>query len=109
MLTRPRQPRSSTGVRPVARDLSHILTETLGGPGGQGPVEVEHIKLVHDDQVLLCTDGLSDAVDEDQIADLLALRRSADEQCRLLVDAALRAGGQDNVTVLLAQYEIPVA
>jgi hypothetical protein len=43
-----------------------------------------------DAAVLLCTNGLTDVVDEGQIADVLALRRKPDEQCALLTELAVR-------------------
>ncbi len=98
-----------TPIRPVAQDLSHILTDTIGGGTSSNPVDVERFRLRSGDQILMCTDGLTNLVSEDRIADILALRRASDEQCRTLVDLALNAGGTDDVTVLLAQYEIPSA
>ena len=99
-----------TGLPPPTRavdDLSHILTETIGG-SDEGPlVDVDHLSLLDGDTVLLCTNGLSDVVSEERIAETLTCRRAPEEQCRLLVDLALRARTPDNVTVLVAQYEIP--
>jgi len=92
--------------RPVD-DLSHILTETIGG-SAEGPlVDVDHLSLLDGDTVMLCTNGLTDVVSEERIADVLTCRRAPEEQCRLLVDLALRSRTPDNVTVLVAQYEIP--
>jgi len=68
---------------------------------------VERFRLLNGDQVLLCTDGLTDLVAEHRIAEVLALRRASEEQCQTLVDLALNAGGTDNVTVMLAQYQVP--
>ena len=96
-------------VRPVAQDLSHILTDTIGGGSTLGTVDVERFRLLNGDQVLLCTDGLTDLVAEHRIAEILALRRASEEQCKTLVDLALKAGGTDNVTVMLAQYLVPPA
>jgi protein phosphatase len=94
-------------VDPATRDLQHILTETIGGQS-QGPlVDVDHVQIVDGDAVLLCTNGLTDAVSDDQIADVLAFRRAAAEQCRLLIDLAIRAGTRDNVTMTLMQYDVP--
>jgi serine/threonine protein phosphatase PrpC len=42
-----------------------------------------------------------------RIADALASRRTLQEECDLLVDAALANRGTDNVTVVLANYHIP--
>ena len=61
------------------------------------------------DCVLLCTNGLTDVVDDDRIAEVLALRRKPSEQCAILTDLANREGGDDNVTVVLAQYQIPAS
>jgi serine/threonine protein phosphatase PrpC len=59
--------------------------------------------------LLLCTKGLTDAVDDDRIANALAARRTPLEQCDLLVDMALRGGADDNVTVVLANYHVQAA
>jgi serine/threonine protein phosphatase PrpC len=58
------------------------------------------------DGVLLCTNGLTDMIDDARIAEVLALRREPSEQCATLVEMANRAGGGDNVTVILAEYRI---
>jgi protein phosphatase len=97
------------GIAPSrpADDLSHILTETIGG-SAEGPlVDVDHLSLLDGDTLLLCTNGLTDVVTEDRMAEVLTFRRAPEEQCRLLVDLALRARTPDNVTVVVAQYEIP--
>lgn len=90
-----------------AQDLCHILTDAVGAPGGHPMVEVEQFELVNGDVVLLCTNGLTDMIDNDRIAEVLARRREPGEQCATLVELANRAGGGDNVTVVLAEYHIP--
>ena len=50
------------------------------------------------DRLLLCSDGVSDVLDEPQIAELLAREDAADA----LVRAALEAGARDNVTAVVA-------
>lgn len=53
-------------------------------------------------QLLLCSDGLTEEVEDDQIARVLGLRdRSAQECVDTLVAAALDSGGSDNVTAVL--------
>jgi protein phosphatase len=89
------------------RDQQHVVTQTIGGRPDGPDVVIEHIQLWTGDRLLLCTNGLTDPVSEDQIADVLASRRRPTEECRRLVDLALEAGAQDNVTVLLADYWIP--
>jgi protein phosphatase len=102
----------AAGPAPVARatdDLRHILTETIGGQMDGPRLQIEQFGLRDSDRILLCTDGLTDMVDDDAIADVLTLHRDLDEQCQALVDLALRGGGQDNITAVLAQYSIPKA
>ena len=70
-------------------------------------VDIEHFRLVNGDCLLLCTNGLTDMVDDECIAETLSLRRHANEQCRILVDMANKRGGRDNVTAIVAQYEVP--
>ena len=53
------------------------------------------------DRLLLCSDGLSDLVDQNEIRRILAKHRRPEEAARALVAAALAAGGSDNVTVAL--------
>jgi serine/threonine protein phosphatase PrpC len=71
-------------------------------------VKVRHLPLLNEDRLLLCTDGLTEMVDEEEIAGVLMRDQSAQDTCQTLVDCALEHGGADNVTVLLAKYEIPV-
>jgi protein phosphatase len=90
-----------------AQDLHHILTDAVGAGGGYPLVEVEQFRLKHRDCVLLCTNGLTDMIDDSKIAEVLALRRAPSEQCAILTDLANQQGGVDNITVLLAEYQIP--
>jgi protein phosphatase len=95
-------------VNTSARDLAHILTDTIGMGGSVGPtIDIERFQLLDDDRVLVCTNGLTDMVDEEQIGDALALDEPPDDQCRALVDLAMASGGDDDVTALVARYRIP--
>jgi len=53
------------------------------------------------DRYLLCSDGLSDVVDHEQIAEVLSLPAEVDEQVRMLLDMALEGGATDNVAVIV--------
>jgi protein phosphatase len=92
----------------VARHrLRHVLTSALGGSQKDVRVEIQRFKLIDGDRLLLCTDGLTDMVEDSEIADALASESRSDAACRLLVERALAHGGKDNVTVVLAHYSIP--
>jgi protein phosphatase len=55
------------------------------------------------DSLLLCSDGLTKHLKDDQIAALLTAEGDAGTACNALVDAALAGGGSDNVTVVVAR------
>jgi PPM family protein phosphatase len=57
------------------------------------------------DRLVLCTDGLTNHVGNDEIADVLETTRTSQEACDRLVDLALEGGGLDNVTVIVARFE----
>ncbi len=78
-----------------------ILTRAVG-LDPRVPVDTpDAVELRAGDQVLLCSDGLTEAVDDDQIAGLLSSEGDGDAACRSLIDAANAAGGPDNITVVL--------
>ncbi len=87
--------------------LRHVLTSALGGGNKDIRAEIQRLKLADGDRLLLCTDGLTDMMDDTAIAESLAREERSEVACRLLVDRALENGGKDNVTVVLAQYSIP--
>ena len=57
------------------------------------------------DVLLLCTDGLTRHVSDEQIAEILGRATDAAAACRELVDAALAGGGSDNITVVVARMQ----
>lgn len=55
------------------------------------------------DQYLLCTDGLTDMVSEEEISEILCMADEADSKAKRLICRALENGGKDNITVILVQ------
>jgi protein phosphatase len=85
--------------------LRNVLTSVLGTSEGPMQVDLHGRRLADGDQLLLCTDGLTDMIPEPRIAEILgAASASAADTCGRLVDAALDAGGRDNITVIVARY-----
>lgn len=58
-------------------------------------------RLMESDRILICSDGLSDMLEDEEIERLLA-KGSPEESCAALVDTAKRNGGVDNITVIVA-------
>ena len=82
----------------------HVLVNAVGGVNDSVRVDVEHMPLENGDRVLLCSDGLTDLVNDDAIRLVLIDEPTSEDACRVLVDRALAAGGRDNVTAVVASY-----
>jgi PPM family protein phosphatase len=84
----------------------HILTLALG-PKEETQPEVgrDPIRLQPEDKILMCTDGLSDTVSDGQIAAIIDSDETIEQVCNALVDAALNAGGPDNITVQIVNID----
>jgi len=90
-----------------ASGVGHILTNAIGGSSEHVEVDVDVVRLEQDDRLLLCSDGLSDLVAEDAIAEVLAEKAASEPACARLVRLALDRGGRDNITVIVAGYTFP--
>jgi len=81
--------------------LSHVLSSAIGKE--IAPVS-ESIELQNNDSILLCTDGLTKHVNDDQIKAAMQDGDSSESTCRTLVAAALDGGGTDNVTSVVCRF-----
>ncbi len=84
------------------RPYRNMVTRCLNTRNERVPVDLFHVELQPGDRILLCSDGLSDMVDDDSIHDIVMTASSNEAACEQLVQAALGAGGRDNITVTLA-------
>jgi protein phosphatase len=78
----------------------NVVTRVLGAEASV-QVDTFWLEAQDGDLILLCSDGLTDMVSEDDLARLLATEGDCDSIARELVRAALAGGGEDNVTVVL--------
>lgn len=76
------------------------ITQALGTDRGVDPDE-ERLELEPGDRLLLCTDGLTDMVDDVRISEALAEGSEAQAVCDQLVENALSRGGVDNITLVV--------
>ncbi|MFO7777587.1 MAG: Stp1/IreP family PP2C-type Ser/Thr phosphatase [Nitriliruptoraceae bacterium] len=85
-----------------------VITRAIGV---SEDVEVDSmsLELQPGDQVLLCSDGLSGVVEDNDIAGTLLEVEETDDAVDALIELANDAGGPDNITVLLLRYEDPDA
>lgn len=83
----------------------HVVTNILGGnePGVQ--VEMHKLDLEPEDVVLLCSDGLTEMIQDDRIAAILGEEQEPRHACERLVAEANEKGGKDNITVVVGRFE----
>ena len=78
----------------------NIITRSLGMPGSL-EVDVAIHKIEDHDQLLLCSDGLTNMVSEPKITQILLEAASLQDASQRLIEEANAKGGLDNITVLL--------
>lgn len=81
----------------------NLITRAVGV---EQTVESDHfsLRLRRGDRLLLCSDGLSNTLDEDELLTLARAGRSASRVCHALVDRAVEKGARDNVTAAIAIF-----
>jgi PPM family protein phosphatase len=94
-------------ARPDTIRLRRVLTHAIGLEDTGGEPDLYHYKVEPGDRMLLCTDGLTDMVDDGAIGRELGRAATASDVCRDLVDLALERGGRDNVTAVVAVFRQP--
>ena len=67
-------------------------------------VDVSKVEAQDGDVFLLCSDGLSGMVTDPQMQELLGRTSELEKACSQLIDMANAAGGNDNVTCVLARF-----
>lgn len=91
------------GLAPDARG-SHpwrnvVLRSVDGDPAGP-EIDVVPLDVAVGDRLLLCSDGLTDLVDDETIRQAL-LTEDVDDAASVLTETALHAGGRDNITCIV--------
>jgi protein phosphatase len=83
----------------------HLVTNVLGGGEAGVRVDVQRADLEPGDRLLLCSDGLTDMLDDSRIAAILAEEADPERSCRRLIGEANAAGGKDNITAVTARFD----
>jgi serine/threonine protein phosphatase PrpC len=79
-----------------------VITKALGTDGEVVPDTLE-VPLAPGDRLMLCSDGLSGMVSDDSIQELLRLSDAPQAVADALIAAALKGGGEDNITVVVVE------
>lgn len=80
----------------------NIITRAVGA---KDTVEVDffHVELKQGDLVLMCSDGLTNMLEDEEIHQILGARGSVEEKAEELVQAANENGGRDNIAVVIIE------
>jgi serine/threonine protein phosphatase PrpC len=91
-----------TPVEAAHHEHKNVITRSLGArPTGPAGAESLTVRLKRGDRLLLCSDGLTAHVEEQQIAEVLQRHCDPTAAARELVVAANAGGGTDNVSVVV--------
>ena len=83
---------------------SNIILQALGTADAV-QVDLTFAELRRGDVLLLCSDGLSGLVRDDEMREILLHNSDPAEACRVLVEEANEAGGHDNITAIVAVFD----
>jgi protein phosphatase len=97
------RPLSDQDTKPF-NPMGHALWNVIGGRDSSLDPQITKSILSVGDSVLLCSDGLTRYVDEDELLKGIDRARPAREICERFVDTANERGGMDNITVVMAKF-----
>lgn len=80
--------------------LRHALEEYIGKPGQLNPGVLSK-PIQTGDRFLLCSDGLTKALNDDRISDILSNHSEPEQLCQHLISEAEKQDGSDNITALV--------
>ena len=80
----------------------NIITRAIGG---ESKVEAEmfSVELKPEDKILMCSDGLSNMVDDAEILEIINREPDIEKAARMLIDAANENGGKDYISVVIVE------
>lgn len=80
-------------------DRKNVITKALGAEVTVEP-DFFQVNFIKDDVFIICTDGLYDEVDEDEMKKIIEENPSMSDVCAAMISAANENGGHDNITVI---------
>jgi PPM family protein phosphatase len=84
--------------------MKHVILRAVGADG-QLAIDITQGQVLPGDLFLLCTDGLSDMIEDNQIQEILLTEHPLAEKADMLISLANAAGGRDNITIVLVQVQ----
>ena len=95
------------GIEPAtpASPIYHALWNVVGGPQSELHPQIEKLKLKSGDALLLCSDGLTGHLNDQELLDGILQQKPSAEICHEFIELANTRGGNDNITAVLAKLE----
>ncbi len=90
--------------REAAKAPRNVITQSVGGNIDASRCTVERFEILPGSSYLLCSDGLWGTVPADRIRHILSQPVPASSKANLMIDAAIDAGGPDNITVQVIEF-----
>ena len=87
----------------LAKHLQGVLTN-VAGCGPKFFLETQNLELMDNDLYLLCSDGVSRQLSEQEIKQILSSGSTPEQKARDLIDASLKHGGIDNATAIVIAF-----
>ncbi len=81
-------------------DRKNLITRAIGGENEVKP-EFFTVELKSSDTVLMCSDGLTNMVEDDEISAIIRYTSDVNVTAKKLIDTANANGGKDNISVVL--------
>jgi len=81
-------------------EMQNIILKALGSEENVDP-DVEDLVVLAGDTLLMCSDGLTKYIHDDEILQMVSASRTLGQTCSELIQAAKDRGGDDNITCLL--------
>lgn len=83
--------------------LRNVILKAVGNAESSLP-DIIRVKPLENDLFLVCSDGLTDFVDDDQICDVLSVEADLGSKVKMLIGLAKAGGGLDNITIVLWKF-----
>jgi PPM family protein phosphatase len=94
-----------TGDDELLHNMRHVLLRAVG-QGDELEVDTYTLRLPVNGRLLLCSDGLSGMITDGEIEEILRRAGSLTETADTLCQAALQAGGHDNITAVVIDFDL---
>jgi serine/threonine protein phosphatase PrpC len=91
----------------IAPRFRHVITNVLGGNEAGVKVEACAFAVQPGDRLLLCSDGLTDAVTNEAIARILNAEPTPEAAAKLLLGEANAGPATDNITAVVVRFDLP--